>query len=162
MRSDTVKVIVTDRPRIAKLAVEYNFPAYVRRASVVQPRSDGNLDTLYGSSVLLTIAANKPLKSVLLTGSFVEAPVAFSVGGAFAQGVIRIDRERWLRDERPVVEETYTLCLTDEFGYANERAERPYVLTITKDRGPLLEFTGQQPARKIPLCICLYGCFFPW
>ena len=142
LRSEQVRVIVTDRPRIVKLSIEYDLPAYVRRAPIVQPRSDGNLSALYGSSVLLTIEANKNLKSVSLMTSFRAKPEPMSVGGQFAQGAIQTESEQWLKDARPEIKETYTLQLTDEYGYQNEDANRPHPLVITKDQPPAIEFVG--------------------
>ena len=142
IESERVTVIVTEAPRIVKLSVEYDLPAYVRRAPVVQPRSDGNLKVLLGSSVVLTVETNKPLKSLVLAGSFLKEPLSFNVGGKFAQGVLRLDDEKWLEDKRPRIEETYRLKLTDEYGYTNRNAERVYRLTINKDQAPKLQFVG--------------------
>lgn len=145
IQSAPVIVIVTERPRLVKLSVEYDLPAYVRRAPVVQPRSDGNLKALYGSSVVLTVEANKPLKSARLATSFLEQAEPLGVGGRFAQGALRLDLPQWRADPRPTIEETYTLRLTDEYGFENEDADRAYPVVVVKDVGPELEFVGLPP-----------------
>ena len=142
IQSPPTTVIITERPRIVKLSVEYDLPAYARRAPVVQPRSDGRLKALYGSSVLLTLEANKTLKSVVMKASYAPGPEHFSVGGRFAQGTMRLDLDRWLKDERPSQEESYSLRLSDEYGYENEDAEAVYPLVVVKDQGPEIEFVG--------------------
>ena len=142
IESAPVAVTITERPRLVKLSVEYDLPAYAKRAPIVQPRSDGSLKALYGSSVLLTIEANKTLKSAAVKTSFRAEPEAFSVGGRFCQGVLRLELERWLKDEKPSREESYTIRLTDEYGYENEDADRVYPLVVVKDQGPEIEFVG--------------------
>ena len=142
MASKRATVIVTERPRIVKLTVEYDLPAYVRRAPVVQPRSDGHLKALYGSSVLLTLEANKPLKTARLRTSFPRRGESMSVGGQFAQAAIQLEDKAWLADERPVINETYSLKLTDEYGFTNEDADSLYQLQITRDREPVIGFVG--------------------
>ncbi len=142
LESAPLTVIVTERPRVVKLSVEYSLPPYVKRAPVVQPRSDGNLKALYGSSVLLTIEANKPLKATVLKTSFAKDPEQLSVGGRCAQGALRLELDRWLKDENPSIEESYTLRLTDEYGFDNEDAGRAYRLVIVKDQGPEIAFVG--------------------
>lgn len=140
--SDRRLIVVTERPRIVTLTVEYEWPEYVRRAPAVQPRSDGNLRALYGSTVILTIEANKELASAVLTGSFASEATALSVGGRYARGVIRVDDRRWLDDPRPSVQEWYSLRLVGEYGYANADADRRFDLEIVKDRAPVVELTG--------------------
>ncbi len=142
IESERKTVIVTERPRIVRMSVEYDLPEYVRRASMVQPRSDGNLKALFGSSILLTIEANKPLASVSFEAGFLDGPESFSVGGQFAQGAIRVDSPKWLKNRRQSIRETYRLALKDEYGYANEDAGRRYNLEITKDVAPSIHFVG--------------------
>ncbi|HUW34040.1 MAG TPA: hypothetical protein VM223_20725, partial [Planctomycetota bacterium] len=140
--SDQIRAIVTEPPRIAKLSVEYDLPAYVRRAPIVQPRSDGNLKSLYGGSILLTIEANKNIKTATLSLSYAKKPEPMSVGGQFAQGSIQLTADSWLHDKRAEIAETYKLRLTDEYGFVNEDADQAYALVITKDQPPSIEFTG--------------------
>ena len=142
IQSERLTVVVTERPRIAKLSVEYDLPAYVRRAPIVQPRSDGNLKALYGSSILLTIEANKNLKSAVLRTSYQKKADTMSVGGQFAQGSIAAESDRWLKDNRQEIEESYTIELSDEYGYTNEDANTPHKLVVTKDQAPTIEFVG--------------------
>lgn len=142
IESERKTVIVTERPRIVKMSVEYDLPEYVRRASMVQPRSDGNLKALFGSSILLTIEANKPLASVSFKAGFLEKPEAFSVGGQFAQGAIRVDSPDWLKNRSRLIQETYRLVLEDEYGFVNEDSGRRYNLQITKDVAPSIAFVG--------------------
>ncbi|GDY20762.1 hypothetical protein LBMAG56_21080 [Verrucomicrobiota bacterium] len=142
IQSRRVTVVITERPRIVNLTVEYELPAYARRAPIVQPRSDGNLKALFGSSVILTVEANKPLKSLVMTRSFAKEPEPFSVGGRHARDVVRLDLDKWRADERAAIPETYRLTLTDEFGYTNADADRDYELVVQKDQPPVISFVG--------------------
>lgn len=142
IQSRRVTVVITERPRIVNLTVEYELPAYARRAPIVQPRSDGNLKALFGSSVVLTVEANKPLKSLVMTRSFAKEPEPFSTGGRHARGVVRLDLDQWRADQRPAIPETYRLTLTDEFGYTNADADHDYELIVQKDQAPVISFVG--------------------
>lgn len=142
IQSRRVTVNITERPRIVNLTVEYELPAYARRAPIVQPRSDGNLKALFGSSVILTLEANKPLKSAVMTRSFATEPEPFSVGGRHARGVLRLDLDQWRADERPAIPASYQLTLTDEFGHTNADAGRTYELLVQKDQPPTISFVG--------------------
>ena len=142
IQSRRVTVVVTERPRIVNLTVEYELPAYARRAPIVQPRSDGNLKALFGSFVILTVEANKPLKSLVMTRSFAKEPEPFSTGGRHARGIVRLDLDQWRADERPAIPESYRLTLTDEFGYTNPDADRAYELVVQKDQAPVISFVG--------------------
>ena len=135
-------VIVTERPRIVTISVEYDLPEYVRRAPVVQPRSDGNLRALYGSSVVLTIEANKKLARAELSGSFLKEREDLALGGRYARGVIRLDDRKWLSDSQAVVEEFYSLRLTDSYGFENLKADHRFQLAIVKDSAPEAAFVG--------------------
>ncbi|HYE05582.1 MAG TPA: hypothetical protein VEL07_08620 [Planctomycetota bacterium] len=138
--SERVSVVVTERPRIAVLTVEYAAPDYVRRAPEVDSRSDGDLDALYGSTVVLTIEANKPLAGATLAVAG-ATPIAFSVGDRFANGVLKLDAEAWLASASDV-ETAYTLALVDEYGFANDDAARAYRLVVRKDQPPTIAFSG--------------------
>jgi len=142
IESDPVTVVMTERPRIASLTVEYALPDYVRRAPIVQPRSDGHLRALFGSTVVLTIEANKPLKSAAMSGDFLDQPRSFSVAGRFAKVVVRIDADRWGKSALAEIAEKYRLLLTDEFGYDNDDPAREYDLIILKDASPRISFVG--------------------
>lgn len=142
IESDPITVIVTERPRIVTLTVEYTLPDYVRRAPIVQPRSDGNLKALFGSTIVLTVEANKNLKSMKLAGSFLDQPQTFSVAGRYAKAVIRVDSERWLTNPAAEITEKYTLSMSDEYGYDNDDASREYDLVVAKDLEPSLSFVG--------------------
>jgi len=141
IRSEILTVIVTERPRIVKISVEYEFPAYVQRAPVVQTRSDGDLETLYGSTVLLTIEASKPVARAALTASHLSTPVEFSVGGPFAQGILGLDNPDWLERDGPV-EERYRIRLVDAYGFENEDADHEYRLQVIRDQAPVINFVG--------------------
>ncbi len=136
--SDHVKVVVTERPRVVNLKVETDLPAYARRAPIIEPRCDGNLkDKLFGSSIALTITANKKLKTALMKRSYVEKSDELVVGAQYAKASIRLNEERWLADEsRQTIVESYRLILTDEYGFTNEDADHPYELIVEKDRPP--------------------------
>ncbi|MEN9575114.1 MAG: hypothetical protein RL514_2969 [Verrucomicrobiota bacterium] len=142
IQSRRVTVNVTERPRIVNLTVEYELPAYARRAPIVQPRSDGNLKALFGSSVVLTIEANKALKTAVMTRSFAKEPEPFSTGGRHARAVVRLDLDQWRTDERPAIPESYRLTLTDEFGYTNADAGHAFELVVQKDQAPTISFVG--------------------
>lgn len=141
IESDRRSVIVTERPRIASLSVEYDLPDYARHAPITQVRSDGNLEAVYGTTVIVTIRANKPLKTAELSGSFLSKAQRLTVGGEYARAVIRLSDLKWLKERQPTTEQ-YKLALSDEFGFANEDAQRQYKLVITKDQAPKIALLG--------------------
>lgn len=155
IQSQTVTVVVTERPRIVKLKVEYELPQYVRRPSVVQDRSDGNLRALYGSNVILTIQANKSLVSATLTARTEDAMPApqrmaafgprgmrLDLGGAYARGVLGLETPPWLASPLPEILCRYRLRLVDEYGYENGDADHAYELVVVKDAAPQVQLVG--------------------
>ena len=140
--SSPVTVVVSEAPRIAGISIEYQLPDYVRRAPIVQPRSDGNLTVLYGSTVTITLETNKDLATAELIGSFAEQPVRFQVAGRFAKAVLLIDVPRWLADPTAEIAESYRLKLTDGDGFSNQDADQSYALVVTKDLAPTVAFVG--------------------
>ncbi|HWE04838.1 MAG TPA: hypothetical protein VG326_20700 [Tepidisphaeraceae bacterium] len=147
IESDHKSVVVTERPRIANLSVEYDLPDYAHHAPITQPRSDGNLEAVFGTTVIVTIRCNKPIKSAELKGSFLAKAQTLTVGGEYARAAIRLADARWLKDGAPSAEK-YFLALSDEYGYGNDDAGRPYNLVITKDQPPKIAFIGL-PHRSI-------------
>ncbi|HZK79941.1 MAG TPA: hypothetical protein VFC46_02715, partial [Humisphaera sp.] len=147
IESDRKSVIVTERPRIANLSVEYDLPDYAHHAPITQPRSDGNLEAVFGTTVIVTIRCNKPIKAAQLTGSFLAKAQTLTVGGEYARAAIRLSDAKWLKDGAPSPEK-YFLGLSDEYGYGNDDANRPYNLVITKDQPPKIAFIGL-PHRSI-------------
>lgn len=142
IESDDVNVVVTETPRITNVTVEYEMPEYVRRGTIVQPRSDGNLKSLFGSIIVLTVETNKPLKAASMAGTFLKQPEAMKVAGTFAKAIIRLDDARWQESSDLEIKESYTLHLTDEFGFGNADASHAYELTIVKDQAPKVSFIG--------------------
>jgi len=146
VRSETLSVDVTERPRIVNIKVVYELPEYARSAPIVQEKGDGNLRGLYGSTVVMTITANKPLRSVRLTpvaGSGVDFGQQFNVGGQYARGTLRLECDPWRNHTGPEIRERYALTLTDEYGYVNADAESTrYDLVIVKDQPPTVTFVG--------------------
>jgi hypothetical protein len=56
---------------------------------------------------------------------------------------VRLDNEAWLEDEsQATISETYTLKLTDEYGYSNEDASHAYSLVVVKDQAPQVSLIG--------------------
>jgi hypothetical protein len=155
IESDRVTVTVTERPLIVNLKAETEFPAYAKRAPVIEPRSDGNLrDKLYGSSVFLTIEANKRLASVTLTRSYGSEPDSLVVGAQYAKGVIRLDHAKWLADDAQSMTEHYTLKITDEYGFSNEDFDHRYELVVVKDQAPTLAIVSlphRSPGDEVPI-----------
>jgi hypothetical protein len=137
-KSNQVRVLVTERPRVVNLRVETEFPAYVRRAHMIEPRSDGNLKRkLFGSSVVLTIEANKKLKTAVMKRSYIEKPEELIGNGQYARAVMQLDNEQWLADESvKEIRASYTIKLTDEYGYSNDDADHAYELSVVKDEAP--------------------------
>jgi hypothetical protein len=140
--SEKMSVVVTERPRIASLTIEYEFPEYAHRASVVQARSDGNLEAVYGTNVIVTIEANKELKSAEMASTFAGETIQYSVGGTLARGIVRLDNKKWLADPAGQILEHYKLKLADRYGYTNEDAAHDYKVAINKDQAPKLAFVG--------------------
>lgn len=133
---------VTERPRIVKMTVEYELPEYVHRAPIAQPNSDGNLQALFGSTVILTVEANKELESLRMRASFLEADEAFSVGGKFARGLLRLDLARWRENPDQPDHERYRLELRDGHGFVNADAGHDYTLEVLKDAPPRVHLVG--------------------
>lgn len=144
IQSDHMTVLVTERPRIVNLKIETELPLYARRAPVIEPHSDGNLrEKLFGSTVTLTIESNKKLKSAILKRSSAKEPENLVVGGQYARAVLRLNNEEWLADAAPaVIQDTYTLQLTDEYGFSNEDAGHASELSVVKDQPPTVALVG--------------------
>jgi len=146
VRSETLRVEVTERPRIVNIKVVYELPEYARSAPIVQEKGDGNLRALYGSTVVMTITANKPLRSVRLAPAGpakVDFSRRFGVGGRYARGVLRIEAEPWRAAAAPETREQFTLTLTDAYGHTNaDAASRRYELVVVKDLPPRVSFVG--------------------
>jgi hypothetical protein len=149
IESERKTVIVTEKPRIANLSVEYNLPEYAHHAPIVQARSDGSLDAVYGTTVVLTIRANKPIKTAELkivkkvNGTLVPIETSpATVGGEYARAVVRLTGKSWLAERDAMSDDSYFLTLTDEYGYSNDPAGQPYKLTVTTDQPPKVVFLG--------------------
>ena len=142
VRSARHGIKVTERPRIVNMRIEYEFPRYVRRAPVVVGRSDGRIEALFGSTAILTLEANKPLKSARLQLSWRLADkneVELMVGGKFARATLKLDSSAWLAADQPI-SESYEIGLTCEDGYKNQDASRPYPVAVKKDQPPEIQF----------------------
>lgn len=144
IQSDHVTVLVTERPRIVNIKVETELPLYARRAPVVEPHSDGNLrEKLFGSTVTLTIEANKKLKSASFKRSSVAEAEPMVSGGNYARIVLRLSNEQWLADDSMnILKETYKLKLSDDYGFTNDDAAHDYDLSVIKDQAPTLALLG--------------------
>jgi hypothetical protein len=64
------------------------------------------------------------------------------VGGPFAKGLFRLENEEWLRSEEQVFRESYTVKITDEYGFSNDDFDHKYELVVMKDRAPTLSLGG--------------------
>jgi hypothetical protein len=142
LQSPTVTAVVTERPRLVKMSLEYELPEYVRRAPVVQPNSDGSIRALFGSTVVISIEANKNLAGASLKTSFKKGTETLSLGGRFARGILRLDQRQWLADGADSFKETYRLQLQDEYGFANADADRDFAIEIVKDAPPTVTIAG--------------------
>ena len=144
IQSDHVTVLVTERPRIVNLKVETELPMYARRAPVIEPHSDGNLrEKLFGSTVTLTIESNKKLKSATFKRSSSAEAENLVVGGQYARVVLRLTNEQWLAENAPpLIQETYALQLTDDYGFSNDDAAHNYELSVIKDQPPTVALIG--------------------
>jgi len=148
VRSRQYTIKVTDRPRIANIRIEYEFPAYVRRAPVVVGRSDGRIEALFGSTVIITLEANKPIQAAQMLLSYQIAnqsgestdKIEMTVGGTFARATVRLDNPDWLASPRPAATESYCLALTCEDGFRSENSDRLYPIVVKKDQPPEIQF----------------------
>ena len=138
--SKTYVIKVVERPRIVNMRIEYEFPRYVRRAPIVVGRSDGRIEGLFGSIVILTIEANKPLRSARLMLSYDTKPVEVSLGGKFARATVKLDNPIWLASGDQAIAESYQAHLTCEDGYSNQDSDRRYAIIVKKDRAPEIQF----------------------
>lgn len=136
------RAVITERPRIVKLSVEYDLPEYVQRAPVVQPNSDGSLKVLYGSTVTLTLEASKNLAGAQIVPSFAKSPEVLNLGGRFARAILRLDRKEWLASTNELCHETYRLVLKDEYGFTNADADKSYPLDVERDQAPSVGIIG--------------------
>ena len=114
---------------------------------ITQPRSDGNLEAVFGTTVIVTIRCNKPIKAAQLTGSFLAKAQTLTVGGEYARAAIRLSDAQWLKDGAPSPEK-YFLQLSDEYGFGNDDADRPYNLVITRISRRRLRLSGCRTARS--------------
>jgi len=143
IQSERLKVLITERPRIVNLKVETELPQYARRAPVIEPHSDGHLrEKLFGSTVTLTLEANKKLKTASLKRTSASEAESMVVGGNYARIVLRLNNEQWLTDEALIIKDTYTLRFSDDFGFSNDDESHPYDLSVIRDQAPTLALVG--------------------
>ena len=115
-RSRDFKILVTDRPLVSKITVEYHYPAYTGLEPKRDEQCSGTLRALKGSSADLKIETSKPLKSALLDfGKDAQFPLRLYPGHTSADTMerIAIDRNRSGRIE-----------ILDEDGCGNARELR--------------------------------------
>ncbi|MBI2191150.1 MAG: hypothetical protein HYU36_04120 [Planctomycetes bacterium] len=127
--SETVAIKVVERPEVVNIQLENIYPTYVRRPPLRLPRSSGEITTLKGSYVVLTIEANKNLRAgnlEILQGS----PMPLTVGGRFARVVIPVERTT-----------EYRIHLTDEDGFENENPQ-VRIIQMVIDQDPQVRFVN--------------------
>lgn len=127
--SETVSIKVVERPEVVNIQLENIYPTYVRRPPLRLPRSSGEITTLKGSYVVLTIEANKSLKGgnlEILQGS----PLQLAVGGRFARVVLPIERTT-----------EYRIHLTDEDNFENENPQ-VRIIQMVLDQDPQIRFVN--------------------
>lgn len=134
-RSSQYRITVIDRPRVVKLRLRYQYPAYTR----LEPRvieEDGNISTIVGTRVGLEIEANRDLA---------EAWLALS--GDRRQDLVLTGRKA---EGQLVVRESgsYAIHLRDHVGNENSHPIQ-YRIEAVADEPPMVEITF--PAENVDM-----------
>ena len=147
-KSTPTTALVTDKPDVVNIKVEYDLPDYCRQAPIIRPKINGDLDSVYGTTVILTIRANKPLAGAELTLGInqqlpfghtfqrfhpieVERPI---ISGEYARVVVRLNDPRWLDPGQPLKEGSYSIALTDKYGFHNDPSTHQHNVLVKKDQ----------------------------
>lgn len=134
-QSPRYQITVIDRPRVVKLRLRYEYPAYTRQ----EPRvieEDGNISAVLGTVVSLEVEANRALAEAWLSLDE-DGKLDLSMSGRRAEG-------------RIVVKEsgTYAIHLMDEIGNANQNPIR-YRIEAVADEPPMVQITF--PAENVDM-----------
>lgn len=140
-RSDTFTITVNAPPRISVTNVEYEFPAYTRRAGYAQPESAA-ITALEGTKVTITAEANQEIKSAAIDFNCDGVTeVVMQAQGNIAKGTFLLPYLK--RTTRPYT--SYQVVFTNSEGANNSRPTRNAV-DIIPDMSPTVDIIAPQQA----------------
>ncbi len=134
-QSPRYRITVIDRPRVVKLRLRYEYPAYTRQ----EPRvieEDGNISAVVGTVVGLEVEANRALAEAWLSLDE-DGKLDLSMSGRRAEGRIVVKKSG-----------TYAIHLMDEIGNANQDPIR-YRIEAVADESPMVQVTF--PAENVDM-----------
>lgn len=144
-QSPQFRITVIDRPRVVKLRLRYQYPAYTRLDPQVI-EEDGNVSAVVGTSVRLEVEANKELTEAWLSLDGDER-LDLTLTGRRALGQIMVRKSG-----------TYAIHLMDHVGNEN-RNPIQYRIEAVEDELPIVHITfpGQDvdlgEEMKLPLSL---------
>ncbi|MCX5659115.1 MAG: hypothetical protein NTW19_05250 [Planctomycetota bacterium] len=125
-----IPVSVERRPRVAKMAVTYHYPAYAVLPDRKVDDFDGHLHGLPQTKASLTVQANKPLQKLAMVPDS-GSPASFSQGP---------DALTWTVDLTLTANGVYSFKLLDAGGYDMDDPTR-YTITLEADAAPVVGFS---------------------
>ena len=133
------RVDVVEPPAVARIDLEYRYPAYTGLEPEKIEDSDGSIRAIAGTGVRLRISANKRLKSGYLSVN--EEKIGL---------LVEPDRRSLVPETPLMVREngSYTIHLTDEQGYSNQSPPTRSIQAVP-DEKPVVKIV--KPGRDMVL-----------
>lgn len=135
--SNERRVSVEARPIPLNFHMTLHFPAYMKRSPQVMPETTGNITAPVGTEVAIQTTANKPLRSIEVTGSAARSD-DWKVEGEKANGKLTVRKDG-----------IYSLRLTDTHGFASPNPPVRYEVHAIRDQSPSVQI--QRPGTDIDL-----------
>lgn len=136
------EVRVIERPRIKRLAIRYDYPAYTAlEPSTVDP-AEGRISALRGTRVTMRAGTNKTLES---------AGIQFESSGRQPVAISKIDGtpgNNLVYHFKLLENDAYRWVLVDEAGRTNEPATR-YPIKATPDQPPKAAITSPRGSVEV-------------
>lgn len=155
--TNSVSITVDPRPRVDRMAVTYQYPAYTSLAAKTVADFDGHLHGLQQTKATLYFRTNKPLQSLSidLDGKTIAASPTKAMpattdandvpaGGGNASPPV--EGELWQATLTLASPGTWRVHLTDRQGYAVD-VPSAYTLALDQDNPPAIAFL--RPARDM-------------
>jgi len=126
-RSPRYQVTVIDRPRVVKLRLRYQYPAYTHLESQVI-EEDGNISAVVGTKVKLEVEANRDLAAAWLSLAEDER-IDLALAGRRAEGQLTVKKSG-----------TYAIHLMDGIGNQSQDPIQYRIEAVT-DEAPMVQIT---------------------
>ncbi|MEX2215655.1 MAG: hypothetical protein WD768_16200 [Phycisphaeraceae bacterium] len=130
------------RPHVTQFAKTYRYPAYANLKSKTIEEKTGDIETLEGSTVELSMISDQPLRAAELRIEYADKTTQTLP--------LELDSPRDLRGKLPIKQGgTYRVHLTAAATGFDNQFDPPYVINITPDALPVIEL--EQPTQDVQL-----------